>query len=184
MKTKESLLPSILVVAIGTGVLLLIPLIAMQFTDEVVWTISDFVIMALLLFSTGLSFKLLTRSSGCMIQRIASGFALASTFFLIWANLAVGLIGAGPNAGNLMYIGVLFVGVVASVYSRFRPAGMATAMFAMVGALVILTLIALITGMQHYPASSVGEILRVNGFFAILFLASGLLFRLAAKKDR
>lgn len=53
MKSKQSLLKSTAFLALATGILLLIPLIAMQFIDEVKWTLSDFVIAGIFLFGTG-----------------------------------------------------------------------------------------------------------------------------------
>lgn len=183
MNKKENLIQSMTIVAIGTGILLLIPLFGMLLTNEVNWDAADFIIAGLLIFSVGLAFRLLTKSSGNLIHKIAMALALGSVLFMVWANLAVGLIGAGPNMGNLMYIDVLVVGLVAAILGHFRPEGMPTALFAMAGALVLLTVIALIAGMQHYPGSSVGQIIRVNAFFMELFLVSGFLLRFASNKQ-
>src|SRR5690606_16550958 len=60
---KLKLYQSILAVAIGTLSLLMIPWIAMFFTDSVQWSVIDFVIMGILLFSTGLAYVLVTRQS-------------------------------------------------------------------------------------------------------------------------
>ena len=54
-------------------------------------------------------------------------------------------------------------------------------MFATALALVIGAFIARLSGMQHYPGSSVGEIIGVNAFFMFLFTVSGLLFRFLAQ---
>ncbi len=184
MTKKENLLQAMIPVAIGSGALLLIPFIMMFFVDGMVWTLGDFVVAGVLFFVTGLAYKLITRSAANVIHRIAAGSAIFFSLFFVWSNLAVGLIGAGPNPGNLMYIGVLVVGIAASVHMRFRAAGMAKAMLAMVTALIIHTVIALLTGMQNYPGSSILEIIGVNGFFAGLFLISGFLFWLAAKQPK
>ncbi len=42
---------ALLRVALGTAVLLLVPAVAMQFTEEVAWGLGDFVAAAVLLFS-------------------------------------------------------------------------------------------------------------------------------------
>ncbi|MCI0605272.1 hypothetical protein L0156_19980 [bacterium] len=46
-------------------------------------------------------------------------------------NLAVGLIGNEENLANLMYIGVLAVGLISTAIARLEPGGMARALFAM-----------------------------------------------------
>jgi uncharacterized membrane protein YfcA len=94
MNTNRTLTQAIAVSALVTGFLLLIPLITMQFTDEVVWTSLDLIVAGTLLFGTGLTYKLITRKSSKIAYRVAIGFALLTGLFLIWANLAVGIIGS------------------------------------------------------------------------------------------
>jgi hypothetical protein len=166
--------------ALVTVLILLIPFVAMQFTDEVNWSPGDFMIMGTLLFGTGVSYVLITRYMVNMVYRAAVGLALGSTLFMIWANLGVGLIGSGPNPGNLMYIGVLAIGIIGTIISRFKPGRMERAMYAMAGSVVMLAAIALLANMDEYPGSSVTEIIDVNGLFTLLFAVSGLLFRYAA----
>lgn len=113
--------------------------------------------------------------------RAAIGLAIGSTLLMIWANLAVGLIGAGPNPGNLMYIGVVAVVIIGTIFSRFTPGGLERTMYATAVALALVAVIALLANMHQYPGSSVIEIIGVNGFFATPFVVSGLLFRYAGK---
>ncbi len=40
-------------IALATGFILLVPLIAMQFTSEVNWQLNDFIVMGILLFGMG-----------------------------------------------------------------------------------------------------------------------------------
>jgi len=79
--------------------LLSIPFIAMQFTDEVSWTIFDFLVMAILLLSTGLLFELAMRKITKNSHRIAAYIVILVAFLLIWAELAVGIFGT-PFAGS------------------------------------------------------------------------------------
>lgn len=183
MKTTESMLKStslgtsLLYVIAGTLLILAIPLVAMQFTTEVNWSATDFVVIGLLIVGVGLAFVLITRHAGSFVYRLAGLAAIGSTFLLIWVNLAVGLIGGGSHAGNLMYIGVVALVMVGTYLSNFTARGMELTMLATAGSLIVIGGIALLTGMQHYPGSSVGEIIGVNAFFALLFSVAALLFR-------
>jgi hypothetical protein len=76
-------------IAIATGFILLLPLVAMQFTDEVVWTLSDFAIAGVLLFGTGLTFVLAARKT--RKYRVVIGIVLAAALLWLWVELAVGL---------------------------------------------------------------------------------------------
>ena len=78
---------------------LLIPLIAMQFTDEVKWGLADFIVMGVLLLGTGLLCELVLRKVKKTGHRIALCAGLLLAFFLIWAELAVGIFGT-PFAGS------------------------------------------------------------------------------------
>lgn len=180
MEKQSKFNQSILRVALATALILLVPLVAMQFTNEVDWGVGDFIVMGALLFSIGFSYVLATRYISNIVFKIAIGFALGTTLFMIWANLAVGLIGSGPHWGNLLYLGVVAVGIIGTILSRFTPGGMERAMYAMALALVLIAAIALFANMHQNPGSSVTEIIGVNGFFATLFAVSGLLFRYVA----
>ncbi len=86
-------------IVITVALLLLIPLIAMQFTDEVNWTLSDFVVGGVLLLSTGLICEFVMRKINKIEHRIAICAALLVALFLIWVELAVGIFGT-PLAGS------------------------------------------------------------------------------------
>lgn len=163
--------------ALSVGLLLLIPLIAMQFSDEVVWTLSDFIIAGTFLFGTGLTYKLITRKSGNVMYRIAIGFALFTGLFLLWVNGAVGIIGSESNPINLLYFGVIAVGLIGAILARFQANGLVYTMFAMAIAQALIAVIAIIGGYHPNPESAVFEIIAVNGFFIMLFIISALLFR-------
>lgn len=81
------------------ALLLLVPFIAMQFTNEVDWSSSDFVIMGGLLLGTGLLIELVIRKVKKTGYRIAICGAVLVTFLLIWLELAVGIFGT-PFAGS------------------------------------------------------------------------------------
>ena len=86
-------------IVLTAAFLLLIPLIAMQFTDEVTWTLSDFVVAGVLLLGTGLLFELILRTVRKIEYRIAICGALLVALVLVWLELAVGIFGT-PLAGS------------------------------------------------------------------------------------
>ena len=79
--------------------LLFIPLIAMQFTNEVKWTPIDFIAAGILLISAGMTLEFILRKVKSTKFRIIYCIVLFFVFFLIWAELAVGIFGT-PFAGH------------------------------------------------------------------------------------
>ena len=77
-------------IALATGLLLLVPLVAMQFTAEVNWTLGDFVAMGILLFGSGTLFVLVARVAPRKYRALI-GFAITLAFLWLWAELAVGI---------------------------------------------------------------------------------------------
>jgi hypothetical protein len=181
MNTNRNVYKSIAGLALVTACLLMIPFIAMQFSDEVVWTLSDFVIMGAMFFGTGLAYLFVTRKSGHAAFKAAVAFALFTGFFMIWSNLAVGIIGSENNAINLLYFGVIGTGVIGAIISRFEPEPLAKVMYIMAALTSVIAITAIVLGMHHLPESSLIEIAGVNGFFMFLFVVSGLLFRYGAQ---
>ena len=110
------------------ALLLLLPAVAMRFTDEVDWTVGDFLIAALLIGIVGISFELTVRVTRSGAQRAGVAVALAASFLTVWANGAVGMIGNEDNPYNLLFFGVIGIALLGSVAARFRPAGTAVAM--------------------------------------------------------
>ena len=86
-------------IVITVALLLLIPLVAMQFTTEVAWTLSDFVAAGVLLLSTGLMCELVMRKVNKIKYRIVICGVILIAFALIWIELAVGIFGT-PFAGS------------------------------------------------------------------------------------
>jgi hypothetical protein len=71
--------------------LLLLPLVAMQFTREVAWDAADFVFAGVLLIGAGLIFELTAWRTKRLVWRLAIGGALIFVVLLIWAHAAVGV---------------------------------------------------------------------------------------------
>lgn len=115
--------------------------------------------------------------------RLAAGVALGATFILVWLSLGVGIIGADGDPANLMYFGVLAVGIIGALIARFQPRGMARALIAMACVQALILVVALIARLGH-PWSGPLELLGLNGFFVALFVGSAWLFRQAARARR
>lgn len=117
--------------------------------------------------------------TGRTLYRSAVGIALATALILGWVAAGVGVIGADGDPSNMMYVGVVAVGVIGSIVVRFRPQGMSRALFATALAQMVVTVIALVAGLG-LPASPPMELLLVNGFFVVMWVGSGWLFRASA----
>lgn len=94
MKNKRAVIITIVI-----AVLLLIPAIAMQFTNEVNWETSDFIIAAALLCGTGLACEVILRTVTKPIHRIIICGIVVVALLLVWAEMAVGIFGS-PFAGS------------------------------------------------------------------------------------
>ncbi len=165
------------------ALILLLPLVAMQFTDEVVWDETDFVVMGAMLFGACGAYELAARMTGNIAYRAAVGVAVVAAFILVWMNLAVGIIGSEDNPANLMYGGVLAVGILGALIVRFQPNGMARALAATALAQALVGVIALLAGWGSTGANWPGAIVFLTGFFAVLWLVSAWLFRKAAREQ-
>jgi hypothetical protein len=179
-----TLFQSIRRVALGTALLLLIPLAAKLCLAGMAWTLSDFVAAGLLLFGAGLTFTLIARLDDNAAYRLAVGVAVAAGLLLVWANLAVGLVGSEDNPANLLYGGVLAVALTGAGVARFRPLGMSRAMFGAALTYAAVTAIALFI---WKPSADTAEhtvglvnVLAANTAFASLWVVAGGLFRRAA----
>lgn len=86
-------------IVLAVAILLLIPLTAMQFTDEVRWTRLDFAVAGVLLLGTGLMCELVLRVVKKFEYRLAICAAILALLAVVWIELAVGLFGT-PFAGS------------------------------------------------------------------------------------
>jgi hypothetical protein len=165
-----------------TGILLLVPLSAMQVTDEVDWTVFDFALVAVLMLAAGAIFELVMRMQGGVAYRAGAGVAILATLMLIWITGAVGIIGTEDNDANLMYGAVLGVAAVGAIIGRFRADGMARAMVATAGVQGIIAVIALSAGAGSEDPNWPLDIVGATGMFMAMWLTSAWLFWKAAQR--
>ncbi|MBP2157571.1 MULTISPECIES: hypothetical protein [Asticcacaulis] len=151
----------------------LTPLIAMRFTNEVVWDAFDFAVFGAMLLSVCGLLELATRMSRSVFYRLGFALALVAGFVLIWMNLAVGIIGSEDNPTNLMYAGVLAIGAAGAVLARLKPQGMAIALVVMAVAQGLVSATAVLSGYFTVP---------LDAAFIAVWLLSAWLFHTAARQ--
>jgi len=104
--------------------------------------------------------------------RVAVGIAVAAALLVVWMH---GAVATEDDSPGLIFFGVLVVGIIGAIIARFRPLGMARALFATALAQALVAVIAMIAWKQYF------EISILNGFFIALWIGSALLFRKAAR---
>lgn len=157
----------------GAFGLWLLPLVAMQFTAEVDWSPGDFLVFGAMLLAAGGAMELLLRASRSTAYRLGAGVAVLTGFLLVWANLAVGIVGDGGNPANLAFLAVPLVGLAGAALARLRPQGMALAMLAVAALQLALGLVFL----AHHPL----ELGAITAAFTGLWLLAAGLFWLASR---
>ena len=90
MKTQDRRL---LFILCSVPLLLAIPFLAMQFSSEVTWSLTDFITMGILLLSVGMGIEFILRKTKSTQYRIALILGVILLFVLIWIELAVGIFG-------------------------------------------------------------------------------------------
>jgi hypothetical protein len=75
----------------GIAAILLLPLIAMQFTRDVAWTGSDFLAAAVLLAGGGVAYEWAVRTVRRPGRRLIVIMLIAAVVLIIWAQGAVGI---------------------------------------------------------------------------------------------
>lgn len=77
----------------------MVPAVAMVFTDEVNWSPVDFAAAAVLLFGAAAIIEAALRLVAKPLYRLLAVASILLVLLVIWAELAVGLIGT-PMAGS------------------------------------------------------------------------------------
>jgi hypothetical protein len=156
------------------ALLLLIPLVAMQFHTGVNWSGFDFVFMGVLLAIVCGCYELAIRLSDSIAYRAGAGIAVVTGFLTIVINGVVGMLGSEHNPANLLFGLVLLVGVIGALIACFRPQGMARAMYATAFAQAAMVVYALVAGYSEV-------VLHVEAFVIPWAVSAGL-FQKAARE--
>jgi hypothetical protein len=89
----------LITILLAIAFVLLLPAVAMRFTDEVAWKLFDFVVAGGLLLAAGLAFEFFARRASSMRSRLIAGIAIVAVLVVVWLELAVGIFGT-PWAGS------------------------------------------------------------------------------------
>jgi len=99
MKTTRTLYRSAVRVGLGVALILSLPLVAMQMTDEAVWSLADFVLAGVLLTTIGIALELAVRKAG----NLATAICLAAL------GVAAAVLGQADDAPGLVLLGLLLI---------------------------------------------------------------------------
>ena len=160
--------------------LLLAPLVAMQFTREVNWSFGDFLVAAMMFGIVGLMLELVVRVSKNRYFRAGVATAVAASFLLIWSNLAVGFIGNENNPANQLFFAVPALALAGSVLTRFRADGMCWAMVAAAALQFAIPVAVMAFGFGDRDPVRVIEFPVISAVFSGIWLTSAWLFSKAA----
>ncbi len=133
---------------------------------------------------TGFSFVLISRNLDNVAYRAGVGTAAVTGFLLVWVTLAVGIIGPETHPANVLYGGVLAIAALGAGASRFRPHGLSYTMFATAFAQLMVPVVAWLVWRPILDdPPGMGGVFLLNAVFALLFAASGMMFRRVARKQ-
>jgi len=99
MKASNTLYRSAVRVALGVAFILSLPLLAMLITDEVVWSLADFVAAGVLLATIGVALELALKKAG----NLAAALGIAAV------GVAAAIFGEADDAPGLVLLGILLV---------------------------------------------------------------------------
>ena len=166
----------------ATALILLTPLIAMQFTDEVNWTVGDFVFAGAMLLGAGVTVELAARAGGLAYQA-GVVVALGTGILHIWITGAVGIIGSENNPGNQLYLAVVVIAIIGAIVTGGSAARMVWSMSLAALATVLAPITAYVANIAE-PRSDVlaPEVYAATAVLAVGWLLSAFFFGKAAQQ--
>jgi hypothetical protein len=166
--------------ALVTAGVLLIPLWGNLYVDGWNWDWHGFVAAGTFVFTAALAYELVARTMRNTAYRFAAGLAVATALVLTWMNL---VLAADVNPFNVMYLGVVVVGVIGAAIARLRARGMALALIGTAMAQTLVPVIALVLWKTNLAPGGPVRVFGLNGVFIVLFAMSALMFRRAARRQ-
>ncbi len=154
--------------------LLLTPLVAMQFTREVQWNEADFIIAFAIIGITGALAELNIVLTSNRFSRAGGLVAILAGCLVFWSNLGIGMIGNRENSVNLLFGLVLLIAIVGAWLSSVHRNALPTAMLA---AGTLQCAIGLLAGI--WGSDVQGGVFTI--LLSTLWWIAGLLFAIEAK---
>jgi uncharacterized membrane protein YoaK (UPF0700 family) len=145
------------------------------------WGVGDFVFVAVIFFGGLAAYRFVSRRGQGSMFHTAVVLSLVTALSMIWITLAVGIIGSEDNQANIMYVGVLGIGLLGSLIARFRATGMSRTMVTVTMAQLVVTVVA-VTIWKPETEEHAFSTFILNLFYVMLFLSSALLFRRASRE--
>lgn len=161
-------------VALG---MLTVPLVASRVVEDWHWEARGFVLVYVLFFGAALAYGLIARRMGAWSYKLAVGLALVAGFVLGWGNMVH--MTELENPAYLVYFGLLVMGGVAAWVARLEAGGLARTLFAMAVVLAAMNGVQLLFSPEA-PVGAARNQAIGRGVCALVFAASGLLFRRAS----
>lgn len=180
MTVKNDLLKAAYIPAIASTLFLIIPLTGMLLSAGVNWGLFDFIFAWVIIFGSGFTYKFITSKINNTKYKAALGIAVFTSLFIVWSNLAVGIIGSEDNPVNLIYFVMLFAVIIGGVVVKFQPKGLSILMFAAAAAHGLIPFAAvLLIGTENIErfTREMNVLIGIHLFIIMLWTISGLLFR-------
>ncbi|MFC7537042.1 hypothetical protein ACFQPG_06635 [Sphingomonas sp. GCM10030256] len=162
--------------------MLTFPFLAMQVTDGVSWTPSDFAFAGALLGSGGLILELAVRKGRDWTYRLGGAAAALASLLTFWVNGAVGIIGNEADEHNLFFNLVPLIALLGTLAVRARAAGLTRLMVAIT---IVQAAIAPLIFMNEAGREGIWlrELVFASAIVPAIWLAAAFLFRQAARKQ-
>lgn len=161
--------------------IMLLPITVQLTNGPFGWSFGDFVGIGLTLLSGAAIFDLAARRSPNFAYLAGAGAALAAGFGLVVVNGAVGLVGSEDEIHNAYFFAVPAAALLGSLIAAGRPMPMALAMLAAAVTHIAVSTTLLIDANGVSDGNPQMEVIGLS-IFAMLWLASAWLFRIASKQ--
>ena len=108
MKTSKAFRRSAVRVGLGVALILSLPLVAMQFSNDVVWSLADFVLAGMLLAVVGVALELAVKKAG----NLPAAIGIAAV------GVAAAILGNADDAPGLVLLGILLIASACAIGVR------------------------------------------------------------------